>query len=261
MTNSPFLRRLWIAAAVLAVLAPPARAEKKKLTIEDLTGDPPIAGRAVAGLVWLPGPENNFSYVLRSGAGEDSAAELVLENAGTGARRSVATPENLALPEEAKTGDLPPGAEKRRPRRASLEGYRWSPDGKSLVLTGEGDLWLDRAEDRKLERLTREAGAEEFPQFSPDGKLLAFTRKGDLYVLDLAAKKEKRLTTDGSEHVFNGRLDWVYEEELASRTGRSYEWSPDSSSIAYLRLDESRVDSYPLVRPFLGSGLCYTLCG
>jgi len=220
--------------------------QKKKLTVEDLTSDPPLAGRAVAALTWLPG-SNDYSYLLRTGAGEDSAAELILENAGTGARRTVAGPDTLALPEESKPAEPGAAGERRRPRRASLEGYRWSPDGKSLVLSGEGDLWLYNAADRKLERLTSESGTEEFPTFSPDGKLLAYTRKGDLYVLDLSTKKEKRLTTDGSEHVFNGRLDWVYEEELANRTGRSYEWSPDSSSIAYLKLDESRVDSYPLV--------------
>ena len=245
MTNSPIRRRLWLAVAVLALLAAPASAQKKKLTIEDLTAEPPLAGRAVAGLTWLPGSDN-FSYLVRTGAGEDSAAELILENAGTGKKTTVASPETLALPEDAKPADSASGAERRRPRRASLDGYRWAPDGKTLVLSGGDDLWLYHADERKLERLTHEAGTEEFPQFSPDGKLLAFTRKNDLYVLDLASRKEKRLTTDGTEHVFNGRLDWVYEEELASRTGRGYEWSPDSSAIAYLRLDETRVDSYPL---------------
>jgi dipeptidyl-peptidase-4 len=76
---------------------------------------------------------------------------------------------------------------------------------------------------------------------------VAFVRKNDLYTVDLEPRQEKRLTTDGADHVFNGRLDWVYEEELASRTGRAYEWAPDSSAIAYLRLDETRVDSYPIV--------------
>src|SRR5262249_12464510 len=47
--------------------------------------------------------------------------------------------------------------------------------------------------------------------------------------------------------VFNGRLDWVYEEELAERSGRAYEWAPDSGSLAFLRLDENRVPAYPLV--------------
>src|SRR5262245_35184901 len=218
---------------LLLLAATPALGQKKKLTLEDVTAEPPLSGRLVRGLAWLPGSDA-FSFVIQKGTGEEIAGDLVLEDANTGARRTIAAAENLALPEDPK-------------RRVSLEGYRWSPDGKTIVVAGDGDLWLYSVADKRLERITRDKEREEFPQFSPDGKRLAFVRKNDLYVLDLDSKAEKRLTTDGSEHVYNGRLDWVYEEELASRTGRSYEWSPDSSSIAYLRLDETKVDSYPLV--------------
>jgi dipeptidyl-peptidase-4 len=40
-------------------------------------------------------------------------------------------------------------------------------------------------------------------------------------------------------------LDWVYPEELDLRT--AYWWSPDSSQIAYLQMDERPVTKYPLV--------------
>ena len=42
----------------------------------------------------------------------------------------------------------------------------------------------------------------------------------------------------------NGELDWVYPEELDLHT--AYWWSPDSSHIAFLQLDESPVEKYPL---------------
>jgi dipeptidyl-peptidase-4 len=66
-------------------------------------------------------------------------------------------------------------------------------------------------------------------------------------VVDVATRQETRLTRDGGELVFNGRLDWVYEEELASRSGKAYAWSPDGSALAYLRLDDAPVPAYPLV--------------
>src|SRR5262249_47071255 len=95
--------------------------------------------------------------------------------------------------------------------------------------------------------LVRTAETEEFPEFSPDGRRVAFTRKGDLFVVDVASGRETRLTQSGSETVLNGRLDWVYEEELASRNGKAYAWAPSSQAIAFLQLDQSRVPVFPIV--------------
>jgi dipeptidyl-peptidase-4 len=82
---------------------------------------------------------------------------------------------------------------------------------------------------------------------SPDGRSVAFVRGNDLFVVDVASGRETRLTQGGSETLLNGKLDWVYEEELASRTGQAYVWSPDSKAIAYLQLDQTRVPTFPIV--------------
>ena len=262
MICSPRQRPLWLATVLLSLLASPAWAQKKKLALEDLTAEPPLSGRGVSGLAWIPGGDR-FSFIVRKGAGEDAISELFVEDAKTGARKTVVKAESLVLPEEPKPAEVAPGVEKqppgsgeappptpreiRRPRRISLEGYKWSPDGRGILLSGDNGLWLYEVAGGKLERLTHDKETEEFPLFSPDGRHVAFVRKNDLYILDFDSKKERRLTSDGAEHVFNGKLDWVYQEELANRTGRAYEWAPDSSSLAYLHLDETRVDSYPMV--------------
>ncbi len=261
MLSSPLGRKPWLAIAVLSLLASPAWAQKKKLALEDLTAEPPLSGRAVSGLAWLPGG-GSFSFIVRKGAGEEAAADLVVEDAKTGTRKTAVAAESLVLPEEPKPGEAAPGVEReptktaedapageraRRPRRVALEGYHWSPDGKTILLSGDNDLWLYRVAERRLDRLTRDKDPEEFPMFSPDGRRVAFVRKNDLYTLDLDSRKETRLTADGAEHAFNGRLDWVYQEELSNRTGRAYEWAPDSAAIAYLRLDETPVTTYPIV--------------
>lgn len=54
-----------------------------------------------------------------------------------------------------------------------------------------------------------------------------------------------RVTTDGSETVFNGVPDWVYEEEVYG-TDSVLWWSPDGKSLAYLRSDETVVKNYRL---------------
>ena len=56
------------------------------------------------------------------------------------------------------------------------------------------------------------------------------------------------MTDGGHEDLFYGRLDWVYQEELYGRGNfQGFWWSPDSSRIALLRLDESPVKEFTLV--------------
>jgi dipeptidyl-peptidase-4 len=128
---------------------------------------------------------------------------------------------------------------------ASLEGYQWSPDGSTLLLARDSGLALYDLKGHTLRSLTD--GEATFPSFSPDGRHVAFVRGGNLFVVEVQTRTTTQLTRDGADHVFNGRLDWVYQEELSNRGGQAYEWSPDGLSIAYIRLDENRVPSYPLV--------------
>jgi dipeptidyl-peptidase-4 len=77
---------------------------------------------------------------------------------------------------------------------------------------------------------------------------VAFLRGNDLYVVTTADAKEARLTTGGNENRFNGRLDWVYQEEIYGRGNyKGYWWAPDSKRLAYLSLDETKVPTFTLV--------------
>ena len=70
----------------------------------------------------------------------------------------------------------------------------------------------------------------------------------DLYRVEVATARETRLTTGGSETVLNGRLDWVYQEELYGRGSfRAFWWAPDSKRLAFLSLDETQVPVYTLM--------------
>ncbi len=229
-----------LAAAALCLVPARGLAEKRKLSIEDTVAEPPLAGRPAAGVTWLAGG-SRFSYVVRKGSGDAEVSELWVEETAGGKKRMVVSTPALALPEE------PAPEKKGKPETASLEGYRWSPDGRAVLVSGGDDLWLYDAVANSIKRLTSDRDKEEFPSFSPDGKRIAFVRKNDLFVIELDGRRETRLTRDGGEQISNGRLDWVYEEELASRDGRGYEWSPDGRSIAYLRLDDAPIARYPLV--------------
>ncbi len=63
--------------------------------------------------------------------------------------------------------------------------------------------------------------------------------------MDIATQREQALTEDGNAEILNGRLDWLYQEEIYGRGRfRGYWWSPDSSRVAFLRLDERPVPEY-----------------
>jgi dipeptidyl-peptidase-4 len=110
------------------------------------------------------------------------------------------------------------------------------------------DLYGYSFDDGRAIRLTNTPGPEEQASFSPDGKTVAFVRGHNLYVCDFATGHEAALTQDGTAKILNGRLDWVYEEEIYGRgNDRGYWWSPDSTALAFLRIDDTPVPSYPVV--------------
>jgi len=99
-------------------------------------------------------------------------------------------------------------------------------------------------EKKTLTPLMDNGEKEVYATISPDGNMAAFIYKGDLYVKNLADNKNTRITTDGSNEIFNGISDWVYEEEFSLT--RSYFWSPDSKSIAYYHFDDSKVTTFSM---------------
>ncbi len=125
-----------------------------------------------------------------------------------------------------------------------------SNDMKSVIFVKDNDLYYFAIGDKELKRLTNDKTPEVNARFSPDGKKIAYTRNKDLYVYDLANSKEIRLTSDASEKIYNGYSSWVYMEEILGRDSHyaAFWWSPDGSSLAYLRTDETNVPVFTLNR-------------
>lgn len=126
-------------------------------------------------------------------------------------------------------------------RNVAPKAYQWFPNNKDLLACVHDALFVVHP-DGKFKRLKAVPRASE-AKLSPDGKLVLYRTKSNLYVFDLATKKTWQLTSDGSATLLNGRLDWVYPEELDLSTAMW--WSPDSKQIAYLQFNVSDEFEYP----------------
>jgi dipeptidyl-peptidase 4 len=90
-------------------------------------------------------------------------------------------------------------------------------------------------------------GPDQISKTSPDGKWTAVVRKNDLYAIEKDTKNQTRFTTDGNDVIFNGYPDWVYWEEVYDRKPQGPWWSPDSTQIAFLRVDDTRVARFVIL--------------
>ena len=130
--------------------------------------------------------------------------------------------------------------------------FAMSPDESAVMITHEGSLYYYHFKHdigRKLTAAGEGSDATvQVPCFSPDGTMISFVRGNDLFVVDVHSARQTRLTATGTFNLFNGMLDWVYQEEVFGRGNyRSHWWSPDSRHIAFLELDESPVPSFTVV--------------
>ena len=231
------------AVAWLAPLPAPADAQPRTLTIADIF-DPArrvnFDGNAPFGLTWL----DDTHYVDRRSPRDAFGGPLARVDALTGERM----PLYDVAPFEAAVAALPGLSAADAGRIARQSGHVTNADRTALVFDFADDLYHYDVGTERARRLTATPEAEDEVSLSPDGRLVAFVRGGNLIVVDVEHRREHALTTDGGERVRNGQLDWVYQEEIYGRGNfRGYWWSPDSSRIAYLQLDDRAVPVFTVL--------------
>lgn len=191
-----------------------------------------LAGNPAGGLQWLPDgehflqPKEGKLWKVHARSGR---AELFV--AADQLRKSLAAVPEIKAQE--KVGQAIPS--------------RMNPDRTGMLVDAGADLAIAYFDGRPAVRLTKGGGAREFVSFAPDGKRIAFVRGGNLFAVDIAGPVERQLTADGGSDVLNARGDWVYEEEIFNRDGKSYWWSPDGKQIAFLRFDDAPVRKFNIV--------------
>ncbi|WP_294017914.1 S9 family peptidase [Sphingomonas sp.] len=206
------------------------------LTLERVFASPDLAGTTPRAL--RLSPDGTLVTVLRNRPDDNQRFDLWAMDTATGQWRMLV--DSLKLGTGAELSE----AEKMQRERARIGGskgivaYDWAPDGKSILVPLDGDLYLATL-DGNVRRLTATDGGELNPVISPRGGYASFVRDQNLVVLDLATAKEMKATTEGKGTVFFGEAEFVAQEEMGRRTG--YWWSPDDTRIAVQRFDESPV--------------------
>jgi dipeptidyl-peptidase 4 len=225
-----------------AAPSPSSGVASRLLTVERIYSEPSLSGHALVGLAWSPDSKQvSFFKQVPAERGADSKKELWSVDASSGESHLLIAANKLAtiLPESSgatQTTGL---------GRHAPPPYQWAPHSDALLFEGPTVLaWFDL---KTQTGRTLVSGKEQIadPKISPDGRYVSFVREHNLWLVGVADAKVSAFTKGGTEEVRKGELDWVYPEELEITT--AYWWSPDSSAIAYLEMDERRVAQYPMV--------------
>ncbi|MBC8104586.1 MAG: DPP IV N-terminal domain-containing protein [Cytophagales bacterium] len=218
----------------------------KPLTFQSLFGPGPTlgAGGGLPEIVrWRADGERYLQRVTLPLAG-GQVVNLLSVQAGTGATETLFASDVVSRAMKA-AGAKNPEVNRSLGNTAALDAAE-----NRLLVPGDGDLWSYHRPSGRALRLTRTPDLPETDTlFSPDGRWVSFVRGNNLWIVPAdGSAPERAVTTDGGPLRLNGRLGWVYEEEIYGRGGTSgCAWSPDSRRIAFLRTDESPVKPFPIL--------------
>ena len=233
------MKRFVCLATAFVAFSPPftslvAQQFAKPLTVEEIFSQGSLLGTPPEGLAWSPDGQR-LTYL--------DGGELIELEPGIRkphvlvSRSKIATLGHGSLSEQ----------DRARRERYGMAKYLWAPDSKHLVFDSNGELWLyDLSNGTGVDIGFTGQGAGEDPKFAPNGEYVSFIRDHGLAVIPLrmAGTPTMNILPAPNPSTLNGEVDWVYEEELDTRS--NYFWSPDSKSIAFLQMIEENVPEYPI---------------
>jgi dipeptidyl-peptidase 4 len=218
-----------------------AAAQPGQLTVDRIYSQPSLSGRLTRGIAWSPDGKR-LTYLDAKGSGRDAKTELWSLDAASGERSLLISADKLEniFPAPPSKQSQATGAGRHAPSQ-----YQWSPNSEALLFEGTNAVaWFDLKSQSGRVLVSGKEDLSDI-KISPDSNYVSFVRDHNLWIVATADGKERAVTTGGSEVLRKGEVDWVYSEELDIYSG--YWWSPDSSAIAYLEMDESKVSQFSLL--------------
>jgi dipeptidyl-peptidase 4 len=244
MKNMTRFKVFLLATVFLALVPQSLRAQNKLLTIDDIFD--PVKKVNFNGSTptvrWL---KDGHHYLITNETARHDVPRLQKVDAATG--EAVAFFDAAKM--QAAFAALPGVSAQNARELANRGSYNLNPAETAALINWSNDLFYYEFGSDHAIRLTSSPEEEVSEEFSPDGRMISFVRENNLYVEDLGMqRRERALSRDGGAKIINGRLDWVYQEELYGRGNfGAYWWSPDSTSIAFLRFDETPVPEFTVV--------------
>jgi len=234
LTRASATRVSAVTALLLSTLPLAAQTPAKPLTVEAIYAHGPLIGSPPEEYTWSPDGKN-LTYIEDGG--------LMDVDPATGKVRVLVSHAKLASLTGAKDSET----DRDHRERYKMANHVWSPDSAHLLFDMNGRLWLyDLHNGTGVEIGFSGAASGDDPKFSPDGESISFIRDHGLAVERLKGHGAPMTMVAPAPNptTLNGQVDWVYEEELETRS--NYFWSPDSKHLAYLQMDESAVPEYPI---------------
>ena len=216
--------------------------EKKAIDVEWLWGEEVARVQAVPQFIWL---DNNTALLLDTHKPKEEQTFEVLDPV-SGARAPVLDAKKALQSLRDHVGK--DGTPETMPWPITFDKL-----GKKALYMFDGDIYVLNIVNANFARITETEEEELGPTLSPDGQKIAFVRINEIYVYDLQKGEEKQVTFDSSETLYNGRLSFMYWEDVFFRNnGVGLWWSPDSKALAYMQTDVSQVTEfiYYDIKPF-----------
>ncbi|MFQ5652968.1 MAG: DPP IV N-terminal domain-containing protein [bacterium] len=230
------LSQILIPALMLILASVGFANDRKSLTVADIYHADKFKGKTITDIQWHP--DGSYFTFSRHNA-ETGQLDIYKHLVKTGEETLLLAGTDLKYKDEL----------------INLSSYRWTEDGKYLLLAGKVDkIWrhsfqaphfLYQVDTGKLISLANDNPGLRNVKLSPDGRWIGYVSGHNISIYDLKAGEEKAITHDGTPNVLNGEFDWVYEEEFG--LADAWRWSPDGKKIAYWQIDQTRVKAFHLV--------------
>ncbi len=225
-----------ICLGVLIAVATPARAEDQFLRELAVTRNYNL-GRPTRA---EPTPDGTTVLFLRTEP-RSPVNSLYAFEVATGQTRVLITPAEILKGADEKLSQAERAQrERQRISTRGFTGYQLSDDGKLILVSLSGKLYVVRLADKDVTELKTGVTPALNPTWSHDATKIAYVHERDLYVYDLKGKRETRLTKSTDPALSNGLAEFVAQEEMARVQG--FWWAPDGKSLAYEEADNRGVE-------------------